>query len=71
LSISTQNYNESWVSGSTENAPNYKEIQLNFISTLTKKRLQFLITYKNTLLVVDIEVEVIFKVDLFDDVLSP
>jgi hypothetical protein len=40
-------------------------IQLNFISTLTKK------TIASTLLVVDVEVEVIFKVDYFDDVLSP
>jgi hypothetical protein len=40
-------------------------IQLNFILTLTKR------TIASTLLVVDVEVEVIFKVDFFDDVLSP
>jgi hypothetical protein len=47
------------VSGSTENA------QLEFDFTLTKK------TIASTLLVFDVEVEVIFKVDFFDDVLSP
>jgi hypothetical protein len=40
-------------------------IQLNFISTLTKR------TIASTLLVVDVEVEVIFKVDYIDDVLIP
>ena len=40
-------------------------IQLNFILTLTKR------TTTSTLLVVDVEVEVIFKVDFFDDGLSP
>ena len=54
------------MSGSAENAPkNYTAIQLDFDFTLTKK------TIASTLLVFDVEVEVIFKVDFFDDVLSP
>jgi hypothetical protein len=40
-------------------------IQLDFDFTLTKK------TIASTLLVFDVEVEVIFKVDFFDDFLSP
>jgi hypothetical protein len=66
LLIATQNHNDSLVSGSAENAPeNYTAIQLDFDFTLTKK------TIASTLLVFYVEVEVIFKVDFFDDILSP